>query len=225
MSAASRHRTTAIDVLPGWYGKVSSLGDFAHRRLSPSWVASCDRWLSAALVDSRAELGASWLDTYLTAPVLRFVWAPDAIDERWWFGVLMASCDNVGRYFPLVIAQSRESPPLDGAALDHLERWYAGVANAALLTLSDADGSLEAMEAALVQLPAWPAGSSPGRGTDGDEAVSPIGGVLGRWTAERRAVCTAWWAIAEGESPRIVEIDGLPDGERFGQLLAMAVSH
>ena len=80
-------------------------------------------------------LGARWLDTYLTAPVLRFAWAPGVVDMKWWFGVLMASCDNVGRYFPLVIAQPRTQPPIDRAGLDHLDRWYAVLANAAMRTL------------------------------------------------------------------------------------------
>ena len=221
------------DERPGWFGKVSSLGDFAHRRLPPRWVASCDRWLSEALVDSRARLGASWLETYLTAPVLGFAWTPGTIDERWWWGVLMASCDNVGRYFPLVIAQSRR-PPLDCAGHDLLDRWYAGLASAALMTLSDADGSLDAMESALAGLPVLPtvaaghAVREHAAEADAGDSAS-LAAVLGHWAADRAPARTmgrsAWWACAEGAVPHIVEVDGLPDGERFSRLLATAAGH
>ena len=93
---------------PGWFGKLSMLGDFASRRLDPAWIESCDRWLSASMQASQQQLGHDWLQTYLSAPVWRFAWAPGVVDQQWWFGVLMPSCDNVGRYFPLLIAQARE---------------------------------------------------------------------------------------------------------------------
>src|SRR3954470_21220148 len=85
----------------GWYGKLAGLGDFAQRRLPPEWVGACDHWLSGAMRGAREQLGVRWLDIYLTAPVLRFAWAPGVVDPQWWFGVLMPSCDSVGRYFPL----------------------------------------------------------------------------------------------------------------------------
>lgn len=234
MSAAARPAPTAHGEPPGWYGKVSSLGDFAQRRLSPEWIASCDRWLSQVLVDSRAHLGASWLDTYLTAPVLCFAWTPGTLDERWWFGVLMASCDNVGRYFPLVITQSCPRPPTDGAGQDHLDRWYAGIAGAALMTLSDAAGSLDRMESALAGLSVSPSTTAAdhashvgARGNPGEP--SPLAGVLGRLTSELRSTDgtgrTAWWAFDEGGVPAVTEIAGLPDGEQFGRLLGTAVGH
>ena len=28
--------------VPGWYGKLASLGDFAHRRLPPEWLRACE---------------------------------------------------------------------------------------------------------------------------------------------------------------------------------------
>src|SRR5262245_45943190 len=123
---------------PGWYGKLAALGDFAHRRLPPEWVRTCDAWLAAAVRGAREHLGAQWLDAYLTAPVLRFAWAPGVVDGQWWFGLLMPSCDSVGRYYPLLIAQPRPQPPQDRIALDHLERWYAHLAQAAVHTLQGA---------------------------------------------------------------------------------------
>ncbi|OWQ84441.1 type VI secretion-associated protein [Roseateles aquatilis] len=144
------------DATPGWYGKVAALGDFAQRRVPPHWVRHCDAWLSGLMNELPAALGPRWLDTYLTAPVLRFAWAPGVVDMRWWFGVLMPSCDNVGRYFPLVIAQSRAQPPVDRAGLDHLDRWYTVLANAAMRTLDDA-ATVDTLEQTLAAAPPWPA--------------------------------------------------------------------
>ena len=30
--------------VPGWYGKLPALGDFASRRLEPGWIAGWDGW-------------------------------------------------------------------------------------------------------------------------------------------------------------------------------------
>ena len=46
---------------PGWYGKLSMLGDFAQRRLPEHAVQRCDTWLSQAMAASREQLGAGWL--------------------------------------------------------------------------------------------------------------------------------------------------------------------
>ena len=42
---------------PGWFGKLSMLGDFASRRLSSDWIRPCDEWLSASLRTSQERLG------------------------------------------------------------------------------------------------------------------------------------------------------------------------
>jgi type VI secretion system protein ImpM len=144
---------------PGWYGKLSSLGDFANRRLPAEWVRACDQWLSQSIAVSTQQLGARWLETYLNAPVWRFGWAPGVIDRDWWFGVLMPSCDNVGRYYPLVVAQRRDRPPVDRIGFDHLELWWRHVAQAAMQTLGE-PSTLDSFEAALAESPPWP-GSGP----------------------------------------------------------------
>src|SRR4051812_19799525 len=148
--------------MPGWYGKLASLGDFAQRRLPSDCLSACDSWLSSAMRGSAEEFGERWLEVYLTAPLLRFAWAPGVIDARWWFGLLMPSCDSVGRYFPLLIVHPRGRPPEDRIALDHLELWYDHLADAAVHTLNDSGGSVEALEAALQEAPPWPtAGRAP----------------------------------------------------------------
>ena len=65
---------------PGWYGKLASLGDFASRRLTPEWVRICDNWLARSVAASNQQLGARWLEVYLSAPVWRFAWTPGVAD-------------------------------------------------------------------------------------------------------------------------------------------------
>jgi len=223
-----------ISEVAAWYGKLSSLGDFAQRRMPAELFTAFDTWLSTAMRDGREQLGERWLDTYLTAPVLRFAWAPGVIDSRWWFGVLMPSCDSVGRYFPLVIAQPRARAPEDRIALDHLELWYEHLAHAALHTLSDDDGgSLDALESALHEAPPWP---TPGRQATvtsretrhGDHLGLAPAATLNQWLHgmalrdlnRRLAGCTVWWRVTEDRVSDSVDIlQGLPDGGDFAALL------
>ena len=49
--------------LPGWYGKMPNLGDFASRRLPSRFIVPWDDWLQRSLTGSRALMGESWLAT------------------------------------------------------------------------------------------------------------------------------------------------------------------
>ncbi len=217
---------------PGWYGKLSSLGDFAQRRLPPSFVQACDTWLSAAMRGGREQLGERWLDVYLTAPLLRFAWAPGIVDTQWWFGLLMPSCDSVGRYFPLLIAQPRMRAPDDRIALDHLELWYDHLAHAAMGTLNDADGTVESLESTLQDAPAWPSPAGASMGTLGsgphERLRLPHRAPLSRWVpayAARELLahlsgCSLWWrtdTVVGGDTLDVLQ--GLPDGTGLVRLL------
>jgi|KBSMisStandDraft_5_1062788.scaffolds.fasta_scaffold18307_3 type VI secretion system protein ImpM len=223
-----------ISEVAAWYGKLSSLGDFAQRRMPAECLGAFDSWLSQAMRDGREQLGERWLDVYLTAPVLRFALAPGLVDARWWFGLLMPSCDSVGRYFPLVIAQPRARAPEDRIALDHLELWYEHLARVALRTLSDEEGgSLDSLEAALHEAPPWP---TPGRQSTvtaretlhGDHLALAPAATLNQWLhglalrdlSRRLAGCSVWWRVSEDRSGDSVDIlHGLPDGAEFAALL------
>jgi type VI secretion system protein ImpM len=223
----------AASAVPGWYGKLATLGDFAHRRLPPECLRACDGWLAQALPAAREALGERWLAVYLNAPLLRFGWAPGVVDHRWWFGLLMPSCDNVGRYYPLVIAHPRGQAPHDRVALEHLERWFEHLAQAAMQTLDDSRGSIEALESALGEAPAWPAAEGePVLQTcgDGAHAQHRIGRAapLAHWLqamavhalSQRLAGCTLWWRVTPGGADDALHVvQGLPDGATFAGLL------
>jgi type VI secretion system protein ImpM len=222
----------ASDTSPGWYGKLSGLGDFASRRLDAEWVRSCDQWLSEGLRDSQHALGDRWLELYLAAPIWRFAWAPGVIDQRWWFGLLMPSCDSVGRYFPLLIAQSRPQPPADRFALDHLELWWESLTRSAMATLDPAT-TVDAFEAALQEAPPWATAtgrtlltptSAYRRERYQTAAGTSLHDVLGELAGQRLLQSlqgvTMWWPVNHpGEPGALTLHSGLPSGPAFAALV------
>lgn len=230
---------------PGWYGKLSTLGDFASRRLPPTAQQVLDRWLSEVVAGSRQQLGDDWLDRYLDSPLQRFVVGPGVVDGAWWFGALMPSCDNVGRYFPLVVLQSRSAPPADRDGLDHLEQWWRGVGEAALETLSD-EVDVERFDRALAALAPWPTaarppgllaapGFDPPASTGSPGAMQPMhpppgctpadlvqGWAVAEWTQRLRGH-SLWWSWRPQAGPSTCRIvAGLPDAGVFAAMLGPA---
>ena len=102
--------------------------------------------------------------TYLTAPVWRFAWSPGIAGAHWWMGVMMPSVDNVGRYFPLIVAQASLCAPDSGQDHTGLQRWMDHVAQAAMTTLQPGI-NVEAFEAQLMSAPAWNASPPVGNPT------------------------------------------------------------
>lgn len=159
------------ELVPGWYGKIPSLGDFASRRLSQSFVSVWDNWLQHAMTASRASLGEGWLDAYMNSPIWRFVLMPGVIGDTLWGGVMMPSVDKVGRQFPLTIAVAISSHPGCVAAVMGARDWYGDLEETALATLSIdfavqqfeerlasmpfPQGNAEALDAGIAALAAW----------------------------------------------------------------------
>lgn len=223
---------------PGWFGKIAGLGDFASRRLPPEWVQACDQWLSAGLQASAHQLGDRWLASYLAAPVWRFAWAPGVAGPAWWFGVVMPSCDSVGRYFPLVLAQSRAQAPADRIALNHLELWWEALAKAALQTLDEGTG-VDTLEDALHHVPPWP-GAGAGRPMALALPDVPADAGVERWAVDahcsladllrqvatdnlgqRLAGHSLWWPLGPAGQPGHCSlVRGLPPAAAFVDLFS-----
>jgi type VI secretion system protein ImpM len=87
----------------GYFGKVSTHGDFVGRHLPAPLVQAWDTWLQQCVQASQGRLGAAWLARYLTSPVWRFAIAPGVLGREGLGGVMMPSVDRVGRYFPLML--------------------------------------------------------------------------------------------------------------------------
>jgi type VI secretion system protein ImpM len=131
----------------GYFGKVSTHGDFVSRRLPPGLVAAWDEWLQQCIQASREQLGEQWLNHYLTSPVWRFAISPGVLGPDGLAGVMMPSVDRVGRYFPLMMAATGAPPLLEwvqrhGAWFDALDA-LARESLAAAFTLARFDTALE----------------------------------------------------------------------------------
>ena len=96
----------------GLYGKLPIFGDFVIRKLNGEFIDRWDAWLQDCLGNSRQVMGDAWLDSYLEAPIWRFIIGPTILGESAWIGIVMPSVDRVGRYFPLTLAQAID-PDID----------------------------------------------------------------------------------------------------------------
>lgn len=122
--------------MTGYFGKVSTLGDFVSRGLPDALVAAWDAWLQQCIHASRQQLGDKWLDRYLTSPVWRFAIAPGILGPEGLGGVMMPSVDRVGRYFPLMIGATGAPPLLDWYH-KHAD-WYDAIEDLARASLDPA---------------------------------------------------------------------------------------
>ena len=114
--------------VPGWFGKLPNLGDFASRRLPEGFVHRWDSWLQRGMAEARDDLTQDWLAGYLVAPIHRFWLAPGLLGAAGWAGLLMPSVDRVGRHFPLTLAQPLAAQVLDvNFTVDDLEHGLAGL--------------------------------------------------------------------------------------------------
>ncbi|WP_035375458.1 type VI secretion system-associated protein TagF [Pseudoduganella violaceinigra] len=118
--------------LPGWYGKIPALGDFASRRLPPGFIAAWDAWLQEGMAASRSSLKERWLETYLNGPLWNFALLPGVCGESAWAGVMMPSVDKVGRHFPLTLAVELAPVPEVLASLLSAQHWFCGMEQLAL---------------------------------------------------------------------------------------------
>ena len=126
--------------MTGYFGKVSTLGDFVSRGLPDGLVAAWDAWLQQCIQASREQMGEQWLNHYLTSPVWRFAISPGVLGPEGLGGVMMPSVDRVGRYFPLMIG-AVGAPPLLDWFHKHVA-WYDAIEDMARASL-DATFRLE----------------------------------------------------------------------------------
>ncbi|MDH6592554.1 type VI secretion system protein ImpM [Variovorax sp. TBS-050B] len=175
--------------LPGWFGKLPGMGDFAHRRLPDSFRSVWDAWLQRGMARLR-DRHADWTAHYLEAPVWCFALGPGVAGDAAWIGVMMPSVDGVGRYFPFTLA---------GAAWGDAVQWWGLATRAALEGLED-DLDPERFDAVLGREFASAAAET------GAPVVLPGHG-------------ESVWMTDPGDGPsaRMV-VRGLPSGEQFEAL-------
>ena len=191
--------------LPGWFGKIPNLGDFASRRLPDDFVRPWDDWLHDGMARLRADGGATWGDAYRVAPILRFWIAPGTLGDAGWAGLLMPSCDRVGRYYPLTIAR-----PLAGLA-DALAAivWFAAL-DATARQVLDEGFTADHLEAALQVLP-------PLDAAQGSDAAARVLAAQLLAHFANPGPASVWWRDETGAGFRC--FDGLPPAAAFTTMI------
>jgi type VI secretion system protein ImpM len=222
----------APDARAGFFGKVTSHGDFVARRLAPSFQQPWDGWVQSGLQQSRQALGERWLPAWLNSPIWRFALAPGVCGEPGWAGVLMPSVDRVGRHFPLTVAAGWDGQvPLFDCVTGY-DGWFSRLEELALSSLRD-DFSLEAFDAALCALAGQPAGAGvSGAAPEGTvivlDALAPLPGQLENPSPRLLQAAAAaalrghslWWTDgAPHIAPCLLVCRGLPSPEAFTALL------
>lgn len=86
----------------GFYGKLPWVGDFIARNIDFAQQQKIDHWLSDGLTGLRDQ-DDNWLDSYLSAPVCKFILPAGVWSQFPVCGAVMPSVDKVGRYFPFVL--------------------------------------------------------------------------------------------------------------------------
>jgi len=227
--------------LPGWYGKMPALGDFASRRLPPAFITAWDAWLQRGMAASRHSLQERWLETYLNGPLWSFALFPGVCGESAWAGALMPSVDKVGRHFPLTIAVELEPQPEVVSAILSAQHWYCELEQAALDCLNagfDPDRLEERLAANAFPLP------QPSQQQDAAQRLDrwwtgASGGALALALPAREAIHelfldaglndygrmgrgkSLWWTeAAPGGAVRLLAYAGLPGELDFATLLA-----
>lgn len=115
----------------GLYGKIPSVGDFVNRNISHQITEIFDTWFQTGM--QMISSGKNdYYRSYLVAPVWRFLLPANIVDGRSRAGLLMASADSIGRYFPLVIIshqhlENSDTLPTLCSELAHLSRFLPSV--------------------------------------------------------------------------------------------------
>ena len=138
--------------MQGFFGKIPNHGDFVTRNLPRDFLDGWDEWLQRAIAESKSELGDTWLDTYLTSPIWRFVLVPGVCGEKGWAGILMPSVDRVGRYFPLTITSSLHEDAHPFQIVEEADDWFSAAESLALRVLNEDNVDADALETSLSTL-------------------------------------------------------------------------
>ncbi len=134
------------------FGKHASRRDLVAIEVPGPFLAVFEPWLQTALSTSRERLGDGWQAAYLAAPIWRF-WLGADICGTTVVGALMASLDEIGRYYPLTILATGDMraavPPPE---FDTNEDWFKTI-EAFLLGTLEPGVTLERVRSALAALP------------------------------------------------------------------------
>jgi type VI secretion system protein ImpM len=198
---------------PGFFGKAPARGDFLVRRMPAGFQTTWETWLSTFVLAARDGLGPDWPDGWLTAPLWHFSLGRDIVAPFGAAGVLLASVDRVGRFFPLSIIGAAAP----GSAL-RPDDW-AHAAEALALAALDDDFDPDRLDASLRDLgpPPSPAGIGRIGGVwrlpmENDWPARPFDALSeAAWMPPGPGQSVWWCRGSERMVPVHIRADGLPD--------------
>jgi type VI secretion system protein ImpM len=217
----------------GLFGKLPAKRDFialhAPRRFLEVW----EPWMQAGISASRQQLGPTWQQSYLHAPIWRFWLGADLCGVSI-VGAFMPSLDGVGRYYPLtVFACSDAYAAIPPPEFDAQDDWFAKIEEFLLSTLAP-DMPYDHVTAALDGLKLPSSGKVAASAddvmlaSDGVAALAAAGRPFSELFASLRvadhvrayAASTFWWTIG-GEDYEPFALSGLrmPEPSLFAAML------
>ncbi|PXA96875.1 type VI secretion system-associated protein TagF [Nostoc sp. 3335mG] len=211
----------------GLFGKLPQKRDFVSHGLASGVLLPWETWLQSAIGASRAELQGDWERYFLVAPLWRF-WIGPGIFGQCVAGVLMASVDQVGRYFPLTLSYAAEgesvvTPP----TLGDVEAWFQALDQRLLSVLAE-EATMEPASL-ILDLPEppqtatgapdapihlLPPGAADGTMPQAEHSLRErdyVHAMLGR---------SYWWMNATAAAaPQLIGFNGLADPGFFSRML------
>lgn len=119
----------------GLFGKIPQQSDFVTHHLPESFIEHWHHWLQSCISISQEQLHDEWLEKYMVSPVWHFALMPNIAHEKSVVGIMIPSVDQVGRYFPSIVAHTGDhdiwSAYLNGGT------WYQAAEKIALMSLAD----------------------------------------------------------------------------------------
>ena len=195
----------------GFYGKLPMRGDFLGRSLGQDFIQPWDEWLQGALQAGQDGLQQGWLGNYLNSPIWHYVLAAGLCGPSAMVGVVIASVDTVGRYFPLTVAAPLEGRPVPALVMPAVLEWCR-TAEAVALSALEPEHGFDAFEAAVAELaPPAVSGAEIGMAPAVTIIEGEVAPALLRLVVEPGAGSSLWWTDGTPEIPGVgLRADGMP---------------
>jgi type VI secretion system protein ImpM len=219
--------------MTAFYGKLPAKGDFLSRNLPREFIDTWDDWLQGGMNASRQALGESWLETYLTSPLWRFVLPAGICGASAWCGVLMPSMDKVGRYFPMAVIKMLPPALSPICVAMQNDAWFDNVESILLAALDNESLDMDQFDQGVQAIPfsETDVASIENPLESGAGVRVPLDGSLGMAKAlfafaapelqQRTVGLTAFWGNgSELVAPGMLLSNGLPAANMFSALLS-----
>ncbi|OED39510.1 type VI secretion-associated protein [Chromatiales bacterium (ex Bugula neritina AB1)] len=99
----------------GYYGKLPQRGDFISANLPQTFIKPWDDWAQSLVMACKNSEPVATADLWFRLPAYRFLLSSRIAGENGWIGLLLPSCDSVGRLFPFCVVSAidpKQSPLL-----------------------------------------------------------------------------------------------------------------